>query len=225
MNAFNKFLVVLMTLVGILFWGGAIFVMWFLPEELGAVLRALSGALIQGNPVLVQALVTVFGASVILVSLLVLTGEFTDHEPESIRLPQVSGGSAFVPIASIGQRVKSQVEQEPAARIVRPRIRRVRDGLEVVMDLRVAPDADLGQTAEASCRHVRDVVEQQLGLPLKDVRVNISHDPRARPMAEAARVPVAGERREGEILVPAAAQRPPEPANEPPPPAPPAPQP
>lgn len=210
MNLFNRFLVILMALVGIAFWLTAVFVVWALPGDLVVALRD-SAAFIRGNVLLFQGLMSAFGISSILVLALILVGEFSAQEPAVVRIAQVSGGVAAISVEAIAQRVKADLEQLPQVRLARPRIRNRRSAIDVVVELRTDPEAHLPTKADEVCQAVRHTVEERLGVRLKDVRVQIQPDTHSRPMtAQPAR---AGEgAAPGEILVPGALHVPGQPA-------------
>ncbi|MBI2887507.1 MAG: alkaline shock response membrane anchor protein AmaP [Chloroflexi bacterium] len=210
MNLFNRFLVILMALVGIAFWLAAVFVVWALPGEVVVALRD-SAAFIRGNVLLFQGLMSAFGVSSILVLILILVGEFSAQEPAVVRIAQVSGGVAAISVEAIAQRVKADLEQIPQVRLARPRIRNRRSAIDVMVELRTDPETHLPSKANEVCQAVRHTVEERLGVQLKDVRVQIQPDTHSRPMA--AQPARAGEgAAPGEILVPGALRAPQPPA-------------
>lgn len=206
MNTFNKFLVILLAVTGIFFWLTAIFIAWLLPVELSTALRG-AAILIRSNVLLFQGLITAFGVSSILVSLLILAGEFSEYEPSVLRLPSFTGGTAFIPFEAVVQTLRSDLELVPQVRTALPHVRNVRNAIEVFVDLRTDPDAHLPTKAEEVCRTVKETAEKRLGIRVRDVKVNIQHafqakDARAVPQHEA------GQTDPQEILVPAALSAP-----------------
>lgn len=206
MNTFNRFLVILIALTAICFSLAALLVVWVLPNELGASLRQ-TALILRDNPILLQGLVTAFGVSFILVSLLILVGEFGPQQPASIPLAGVAGGGATVSVDTITERIKGEVEQLPGVRMARPRVRTGRGGVTVALEVRSEPDVHLPTKADEVVQVVRRAVEDRLGVPVRDVRVNFQPDSgRGSP------------RPQGDIRVPGA-QTPPEPPPAPSPPA------
>lgn len=206
MNTFNKFLVILLAVTGIFLWLTAISIAWLLPVELSTALRG-TAILIRSNVLLFQGLITAFGVSSILVSLLILAGEFSEHEPSVLRLPSFTGGTAFVPFEAVVQTLRSDLELVPQVRTALPHVKNVRNAIEVFVDLRTDPDAHLPTKAEEVCRTVRETAEKRLGIRVRDVKVNIQHafqakDARAVPQHEA------GQTDSLEILVPGALSMP-----------------
>lgn len=200
MNTFNKFLVILLALASIVFWLTVVFIVWTLPGELALALRDTAG-LIRGSQLLFQGLVTAFGVSSVLVALLILAGEFSSQEPAFVIITQVSGGTAAISLDAIAQRLKSELEQLPQVRMARPRIRNLRNVIDVLVEVRTDPDTHLPTKADEVCRVVRQIAEERLGVRLKDVRVNIQPDAHARPSFTAP-TPPAESVAPGEILVP-----------------------
>lgn len=202
MNTFNKFLVILMALMVVSFWVTAVLLVWLLPDALGGAMRSFS-VLLRAHNLLFQAVITTFGVSSILVSLLILAGEFAEHEPAVIKLATSSGGVAFVSLDSLSQRLKSEVESIAQIQLVRLRVRPVRDQLDVLAEVAVTPDAHLTTKSEEVMAMVRSVATQRMGVPVKNVRVDIRHDTRVRsaPVMPTA-VTLAQSPGQQEILVP-----------------------
>ena len=201
MNTFNKFLVILLALASVMFWLTVVFIVWTLPGELVLALRD-TAALIRGSQLLFQGLVTAFGVSSVLVALLILAGEFSSQEAAFVSITRVSGGSAVSSLDAIAQRLKSELEQLPQIRMARPRIRNLRNAIEVLVEVRTDPEAHLPTKADEVCQAVRQIAEERLGVRLKNVRVNIQPDAHARPSFTTPMPPVAEPVAPGEILVP-----------------------
>lgn len=197
MNTFNRFLVILISLTAICFSLAALLLVWVIPNELGASLRQTS-LILRDNPILIQGLVTAFAVSFILVSLLILVGEFGPQEPSAIPLAGVAGGGATVSIDTITERIKDEVEQLSGVRMARPRVTSRRGAIEAVVELRTYPDVHLPTKADEVVQSVRRAIEEGLGVQVKDVRVNFQPDAgRGSP------------RPQGEVRVPGAAVDPP----------------
>ena len=200
MSTFNKFLVILLALASIVFWLTVVFIVWTLPGELALALRD-TAVLIRGSQLLFQGLITAFGVSSVLVALLILAGEFSSQEPSVAIISQVTGGSAVISLDAIAQRLKSELEELPQIRMVRPRIRNLRKAIDVRLEVRTDPETHLPTKADEVCRVVRQITEDRLGVRLKDVRVNIQPDAHERPSATTP-TPPAAPVATGEILVP-----------------------
>ena len=186
MKTFNKFLVILLAVAGIFFWLTTISIAWLLPVELSTALRG-TAILIRSNILLFQGLITAFGVSSLLVSLLILAGEVSEHEPSVLRLPSFTGGTAFIPFEAVVQALRSDLELVPQVQTALPHIRNARNAIEVFVDLRTDPDTHLPTKAEEVCRTVRETAEKRLGIPVKDVKVNIQYALRAKDVSAAPR--------------------------------------
>ena len=200
MNTFNKFLVILMALMLISFWVTAILLIWLVPDALGNTLRNLS-VLLRAHNLLFQILLTTFGVSTVLVSLLILAGEFSDHEPSVFKIATPSGAVAFVPLESLAQRLKNEIESSGQVHMARVRLRPAKDKLDVLADVAVAPDTGLATKLQEIEAIVRGAAQEQLGVPVRNVRLNLRHAARgssAPAMAQEPPVPVP----QPEILVP-----------------------
>ena len=175
MNAFNRFLVILLAATGIFLWLAAIFLVWFFPGELTVALRDLAG-LLRTSTLLVQGGLTAFGVSSILVALLILVGELTPRQSTEVQLTHVTNGTAAVSVDAIAQRLKSALEQMPQVSMARPKISNFRNAIDVLVELRSEPEAHLSAQADEVCQAVRAIVEEQLGVRLRNVRVTFHND-------------------------------------------------
>lgn len=194
MNTFNRFLVILIALTAICFSLASLLAVWVIPDDVGVSLRQ-TATILRSQPLVIQGLVTAFSVSFILVALLILVGEFGPQEPSAIPLAGVAGGGATVSIETITERIKDEVEQVPGVRMARPRVRTRRGAIDATVELRTFPDVHLPTKADEVVQTVRRAVEEGLGVPVKDVRVNFQPDAgrgSARPQGEI-RVPGAAE--------------------------------
>ncbi len=193
MNTFNRFLIILICLTALCFWLGALLVVWAMPVELRAALQT-TALVLRDSTLLFQGVISAFAVSFILVSLLILVGEFSPQAPRVIPLTGASGGNATVSADTVIERVKGAVEQVAGVRSVRPRVRSVRGGVEMDLEVRTEPESHLPTKADEVRQAVRSATEEQLGLRLKDVKVHFQPE-RGRGI----------QRPQGEILVPGAA--------------------
>jgi len=174
-NTFNRFLVILVALAGICFSLAAVLAVWAIPSELGASLRQTS-LVLRDNPILLQGLVTALAVSFVLVALLILVGEFSPQTPAAIPLAGVTGGGATVAVATVTERIKSEVEQVSGVRMARPRVRPGRGAVDVVIEVRSDPDVHLPSKAAEVVQVVRSATEERLGVQVRNIRVNFQPD-------------------------------------------------
>ena len=175
MHTFNRFLVILITLTAICLALAALLIVWVTPNELGIALRQ-TAAVLRASPLVVQGLVSALAVSFILVSLLILIGEFGPQEPAEVPLAGVAGGDATISVDTITERVKEEVEALPGVRVARPRVRPRRDAVDVLVELRTYPDAHLPTKADEVMQTVRRALGEGLGVSVRDVRVSFQPD-------------------------------------------------
>lgn len=168
MNTFNRFLVILLTLLGLLFWFGVVLLVWLFPRELSLILRDLA-ALFRTETLVMQGVTTAAAVSFILVDLLILLGEFSSEQPAVVEL-RTDGGTS-VSLATIAQRLKDELEALPGVAMARANVRAAKNLVELRLEVRPERDAQLPAMAEEVHQRTRMVVENQLGVRLRDVRV------------------------------------------------------
>lgn len=171
MHTFNRFLVILVCLTAIIFWALVLLVIWAAPTELGGALVAI-GRQLRLQPFLLQALVTGFGACSVLVSLLILTGEFTARNGSTVRVAQSSGGPAEVSLEAIGAALRARLADVEGVLRVRPVVHRASaTSVDVRLEVRAAPTALLAALADRLAAEARDTVAQSLGVGLRRLSV------------------------------------------------------
>ncbi len=175
MNAFNRFLVILGSLTCIAVWVGALLLLWFYTAEVIVGLR-LSAMWLQSQTLLSLGIISAFGLSFVLVSLLILIGEFSARSPAGVRLLGVAGGGATVSVDAIVRALKDEVERLDGVQLARPRVQPERDGVRVRLEVRNAAGAQLPALAEAVSQSARGVLEERMGVKLRGIAVHFMPD-------------------------------------------------
>lgn len=167
MDAGNRAGIILVTLLVIFFALLVALMAWGAPAESVNKLRDFVGFLGDHQDQDLAKLVTSLGAGVvILLGVLVIILELSPPATPGVRITTVRSGDATIPSDEIAARVQQEVlalEHVTAARVrATGRGKRV----EVEMDLHVDPQASLAQTGEAACLRTRQLLEQQMSIPL-----------------------------------------------------------
>jgi hypothetical protein len=112
-------------------------------------------------------LIVTLGAAVVgLLMLTLLFVELTPSPAQQMRVRNVGAGEARITTAQIAERINAEVGgladvAECVATVV-ARGRRI----EVILDLHLAPQADLSRAADEACRRAHALVEERLGIEL-----------------------------------------------------------
>ncbi|MEA3334521.1 MAG: hypothetical protein U9R25_01325 [Chloroflexota bacterium] len=181
MNAFNR---VITILVLILAWAAVVLVA-AIPET------ALSWVQ-QGLLWLEQSLATLAGfnpswlypllrAATIVLSTIIAAGllwlELRRDKTPAVKVSLQSGGEAAVTTESVARRLSWHVDQ--LADVIRstPNVRARGNSVDIQLDLETAPDVDVPMKTEEVMAVTREVIEDQMGLQLNRLKVNIHHAP------------------------------------------------
>ena len=200
MHAFNRFFVTLTCVAGVIFWCLFMLLVWALPREL-AVALIQTGGMLRGNPLVLQSVVGAFGASSILLALLVLSGEFSGERRGTVRIAYAGAGQADMDSDSIATRLRERLSAVDGLMTARPRVQVPANGvLDVQVEAQARPGLALPPLAEAISTTVQDVVEAELGVQLRAVRVLFFEHSQERH--EELRAAAATARPPGEITVP-----------------------
>ncbi len=183
MNLFNRLVVVILLLAGILAWIlAAIFVVFFpfIDKEflvgVGDGISNLSRARIATDAVVVFAVISVvFVAG----QLALLWFEVVPRRRRTVRLSNVSSGHAVLTVQAVAQRIKLDVEALDAVQRAKPAVRSRGRGVDVVLDVWTHPSVDVSGKSEEVGRIARAAVEKGLGVVLSKLIINLQFDPRA----------------------------------------------
>ncbi|MFQ5879368.1 MAG: hypothetical protein ACE5IZ_04225 [Dehalococcoidia bacterium] len=135
-----------------------------------------------------KVIVTLGALALILVALVVITVEVLPPPVSDIRLVQAGGVTAVLSGASVAERLGEELRALPQVREASAQVFGRHNGMAVVAELAVAPDANLAATVEAAQRLVQEVAEGRIGVPLVAspmVRVRFASGPAAPPAVAA----------------------------------------
>ncbi len=177
MNIFNRVAMILLLMVLIVILAIIVISTMFFPVQ--AVEWVRQGAdILEANLMLTNRLIVfVVGALVLIFCMLLLWLEIRRGRARTIRVRRISGGEAQLAVESIARRVEYNIGQLADITKVRPTVIRRGKGVEVHLDLETSPDIEVPMKTEEVCVVTREVVEDQMGLKLNNVKVNIKHAP------------------------------------------------
>lgn len=84
-----------------------------------------------------------------------------------VRVQQVEGGEAQIAVDSVVSRLGYQIDRLPGVLDVTPTVTPRRRGVEVVLDIEMAADANIPANIEEISAVTRSVIEKDMGLKLK----------------------------------------------------------
>jgi hypothetical protein len=191
----NRALIVALLVIWVVLWIGAIVVVLVSPAEAISAADNVVDFLDRNSTIYARLMFTVLGIVCILVALLLLVAEIAPGRLPAVRLTQVAGGAALLTTQAIVQRLQYEVEQLDQVSEAKPVVRSRGKGVNVRLDLRTAPDANVVEKTEEVCRVVQEVVEQ--------MGVKLERPPTVYIQPEPLRAPVAARKVEAPVVQPA----------------------
>jgi len=119
----------------------------------------------------------VIGGAVMLLCLILLWLELRQPRKKTIRAQKTAGGEAHIAVDSIAQRLAYNIDKLPDVVKVAPRILGRSRGVDIDLLLETSPDVDIPMKTEEVLQVTKNVIEEQMGLRLGKVQVNIKHAP------------------------------------------------
>ncbi|HDN80621.1 MAG: alkaline shock response membrane anchor protein AmaP [Chloroflexi bacterium] len=175
MNLFNRIIVILLLITGMVL-SPLIFVF---PDR-AIELAHWNLSVLEANLALINPLARLIGGLALavlsfLLCLVLLFLEFARFRPKAVRVSQVAGGEASLALESIASRLQYNVSQLGDVVSVKPKVTVRGKGIRVEINLETNPEINVPAKIEEVCEVVRQTVEEQMGLKLNKVKVNIKH--------------------------------------------------
>ncbi len=181
MNVFNRITMILLLMIIIVILAVIVISVLVFPAQV--VEWAQQGAgilednLVPANRLMNRLAVFVIGGVSLIFCVLLLWLEIRRGRAKTITVQRISGGEAQLAIESIARRVEYNIKELADVVGVKPTVIRRGKGVEVQLDLETTPDIEVPMKTEEVCVVTREVVEDQMGLKLNNVKVNIRHAP------------------------------------------------
>jgi membrane protein implicated in regulation of membrane protease activity len=196
MNVLNRILVVLGLMASILFWILAAVFVVFYPFLDKAFLRGIGEALValsSSLPLTALGVIVfaIFSVIMVIVLLVLLWLEIMPPRSKTVR---VGNGSTVLTIQAVAQRVQFEAEHVDDVAQARPRVRSRGKSVDVILDVRTRPDVAVAAKSEEISRRVRESLENDLGVKVNTLEIDLHLDPKAHVAnrsAAAASVPAA----------------------------------
>ncbi len=178
MNLFNKIVVILLILACMIL----LPVFFVFPDGVVTYLQVQLAALKTGldavNPMVKTGLGLALAVLSFLFFLILLVLELFRGQPKAVRVAQTAGGEAVLELKSVAERVRDAVIQLPEVVDVKPKVTAKRRSVNVEIQIETTPDVQVPAKTEEVYETVRRTVEEQMGLKLGKVKINIKHSRR-----------------------------------------------
>ena len=109
--------------------------------------------------------------------LLLLWLEVRRPRARAVAVQEVANGGARVTIDSIVQRLEYNIDHLQDVVSARPVVKAKGNGVDVLVKLETAPEIEVPMKTEEIVQLTREVIEDQMGLKLYNVQVEITHAP------------------------------------------------
>ncbi len=182
MNTFNRIVMILLLILAIPVLVLVMFAVAFPGPAIAAVQAQL--AVLETLSLTGKAIVVAVSALLILLCLVLLWLELRRPGPRVVKLSKVESGEAVLTLNSIEQRLAYNVDQLPDVIKVVPKVVGKGKAVDVVLDLETTADVDVPAKTEEVVQVTREVVEERMGLALRNVKVNIKMAPPPRMPSE-----------------------------------------
>jgi uncharacterized alkaline shock family protein YloU len=103
--------------------------------------------------------------------------EIRRRSPKAVKVQSVSGAQAELTVDSVARRLEHNIGQLDGVLSIEPDVLGKRGGVEVEIGLETIPEVNVPAKTEEVSQVTRKVVEDEMGLKLRKVKVNIHHAP------------------------------------------------
>ena len=177
MNVLNRLIVIVLLVMLLVLLPVLIFLAMAMPDASVATAgQAVTS--VEGNLTLVNRTVFSVVAGLIFVAgLLFLWLQIRRSRAKDVAVQEITVGEARVSIGSIVQRLEYNIDRLQDVVTVRPVVKAKGSGVDVVVNLQTSPEIDVPMKTEEVVQVTKEVIEDQMGLKLNKVSVEIKHAP------------------------------------------------
>lgn len=166
MDVTNRVIIVAGAFVWIFIVLVVILLAWGAPENSIDALEDFVEYLDDHTDDLSRIILTLGGAILILVAVVLIIAEVTPPATAAVKVQQVKAGSAVITTQEIEHRIEQEVASVPHVGQAAVKVMGRGRGVELDLDLHVDPEANLSETAEETCRRARELAEGKMGIAL-----------------------------------------------------------
>jgi hypothetical protein len=166
MDETNRVFIVGVSLIWIFIVLLVVLLAWGAPDQSIERLGDLAGYLDDHNTKATQLIITFGGLILVLLAALVILFEIVPPRSSTLRVDKIGSGEGRIGSDEVAHRLEHEVRAIPQVRQVTATVAGRGEKAEVSLELHVAPESDLAQTAEEACRIARQLVEERMGVAL-----------------------------------------------------------
>lgn len=171
MNLFNRIVVSLLLVAFIM----AVLVIALLPQPVIESLRFALNVADYNLNTPAHLLGAVLGLVAAVGAFALLIAELRPSKRKAVVVAHVAGGTAELTSDSVAMRVKRVAESIPNVREATPVISSHGKTVSILLKLSADPDIDLPRKTEEVMQAVRSETESKMGIPIKRLRVTVTH--------------------------------------------------
>ena len=177
MNVLNRIIVIVLLIILLVLIPVLIFSAMVMPDASVATAEQAVNS-IQANLTLLNRIIFSVLVALIWVALvLFLWLEIRRSRAKAVQVQEMTVGEARVSISSIVQRLEYNIDGLQDVVSVHPSVKPKGSGVDVVVNLQTSPEIDIPMKTEEVVQLAREVIEDQMGLKLHHVSVEIKHAP------------------------------------------------
>jgi|YelNatPaOPRAMG01_1025707.scaffolds.fasta_scaffold00368_20 hypothetical protein len=175
MNVFNRIVVVILLLAGLVLWPAFfLFPQQFLSNLTGAIsnfeqtLEGLTPTLRLGAGIALAILS-------FLLCLLLLILELRPSKPGVVRVTKADKGEILLELDSVARRIQQTVAQVPNVVEVKPSVKRSGAGVAVEASIVTTPEVNVPEKSREIMEIVKNLVEGEIGVKLTRLQLRLKH--------------------------------------------------
>ena len=177
MNVLNRIIVIVLLVIFLILLPVLIFLAMVMPDASVATAEQVVTS-IQANLTFINRIVFSLVVALIFVALvLFLWLEIRRSRAKAVEVQEITVGEARVSISSIVQRLEYNIDRLQDVVSVHPIVKAKGNGVDVVVNLQTSPEIAIPMKTAEVVQLTRDVIEDQMGLKLHHVSVEIKHAP------------------------------------------------
>lgn len=180
MNAFNRIVMILLLILGLVV---SLIVTLTPMSTLAFLIRFLETtrvgleAMYNTNPLIFMVAQAGIAVAVVLVFGTLLALEVRRGRPAVVQVTTTEGGRANILLDSVAMRLAYHLDQLADVISVTPHVRGKGNVVHVDLDVETSPDVDVPMKTQEILHVTREVIEERMGLQLGRVDVRIRHAP------------------------------------------------
>jgi len=175
MNVFNRIVVVILLLAGLILWPlFFLFPQQFLTNLAGAISNF--GQNLEGlAPTLRLSAGIVMAILSFVVCLLLLILELRPSKPGMVRVTKADKGEILLELDSVARRIQQAVAQVPEVVEVKPSVKKSKAGVAVEASVVTTPEVNVPEKSKEIMEIVRNLVESEIGVKMTSFQLRLKH--------------------------------------------------